>query len=135
MTDRIIREDLRSAAVDAARNILAALDHLDRLHRAAFLWDASCTKPGVLRSIADAVRGDDQPAYEGMSTEERLAVDLYANVRLVEGRHVVEELSDDEPWLTIRRAVWDLMHAIDQTRTILHSSATRQHSVEGVPRP
>jgi len=97
MTDRIIREDLRSAAVNAARNILAALDRLDHLHRAAFLWDASCNKPGVLRSIADAVRGDDLPAYEGMSTEERLAVDLYADVCLVDGQRVVEELGDEEP--------------------------------------
>ena len=52
-----------------------------------------------------------------------------------DGRQVVEELSDEEPWITILRAVWDLMHAIDQTRTVLHSSATRQHSVEGLPRP
>ena len=125
-----IKPEFVTVALEAAASIIVAIEELDPLHRSALLWDASTGPPGVLSGIADCWR-----IAEQNRRLEELASRLYGECRFFDGRQVVEELGDSEPWITIRRACWDLIAAIDETRTQPLSVVARQRSVVGVARP
>jgi hypothetical protein len=129
--DQLKNPTIASVARDSARRVLSAVDGLDPLRRSAFLWDASVDEPGVLNSIADAYRK--APAHE---RADYLALSLYAEGRFFDGADVVLNLGDGEPWLTIRRAMWDVINAIDEERGPGPlCSVARRHSVREIPRP
>ncbi len=107
-----IKPEFVTVALESAASIIMAIEELDPLHRSAFLWDCSVGEAGVLSGIADAFRYADRNRRL-----EELASRLVGECRFFDGRQVVEELGDAEPWISIRRACWDVIHAIDETRT------------------
>lgn len=66
---------------------------------------------------------------------DELARSLYSSARFGDGIDIMRRLGDGEPWLTIRRAVFDVLAAVDATRTPPMSATTMRRSVVGIPRP
>jgi hypothetical protein len=121
-------EPLRDApaSLDAAASIVAAFDALDPEVRDVVL-EVLVTDPEVgLSELAVALhRG-------GANVVHRTAWALHCFIFLAEGPRVFNDLGGGEPWLTIKRGIWDVTKAMTDGGSSMTMARRRDL---GAPRP